>query len=135
VLRLEAGQKIEKLEFRVPPRSPQIVLAGEVVWPDGSPAEASVWLVDLDFPAESCQVDFAQTKADGHFSLVGLEERHYAVFAHTEESEQHTYSPVLEKPELEGRAIRLVLSNKTSSEDCRICKRFTHLFASPLWVK
>jgi hypothetical protein len=126
---------IEKLEFRVPPRSPQIVLAGVVVWPDGSPAEASVWLVDLDFPAETCQVDFAETKADGHFSLAGLEGRHYAVFAHVEESEQHTYSRVLEKPEAEGRAIRLVLSNTTFSEDCGICKRFTQLFASPLWGK
>ena len=56
------GEIIQNLEFRVPPRAADLVLTGKVLRPDGAPAEADVWLVDLDFPADSNQVDGVRTK-------------------------------------------------------------------------
>ena len=95
------------------------------IMPDSrSPAVADVWLVDLDFPADSSQVGGARTKADGSFSLTGIERRHYAVFAHFEMGGQHSYSAVLEMRRMTGKPIRLELPGATPSQDCTICRRF-----------
>ena len=133
LLRLKSGQKMENLEFQVPPHAPQLDFAGRVAWPDGSSAEAGVSLVDLDFPPDSCQVDSVSTKADGRFSLIGLKGRHYAVLAHVGDGGQHAYSEVLELPSVNGKPIGLVLSKEATAESCEICKRFKHLWQSPLW--
>jgi hypothetical protein len=114
-------------------RRADLVLTGKVVWTDGSPAVADVWLVDLDFPADSSQVDGARLKADGSCSLTGIEGRHYAVFAHFEMGEQHIYSAVLEMRQMTGKPIRLELPGATSSQDCTICRRFKLRGQSPLW--
>ena len=133
VIHLEGGQKLENLEFRVPKRRPYVVFAGEVVSPAGSPAESNVWLMDLDFLPDSGQVDSVRTEADGRFTLTGAEGQRYAVFAHNAGRVQHVHSEVLETPQLNGKPLRLVLSNKVTADDCEICKRFKHLWRSPNW--
>ncbi|MBI4464716.1 MAG: carboxypeptidase regulatory-like domain-containing protein [Acidobacteria bacterium] len=133
VLHLEGGQKIENLEFRLPPRLPDLTITGTVVWPNGLPAQADVYLMDLEYPEDSSKVDAARTKADGSFSVTGAEGRRYSLFAHVfmDESQhylrggdQHFHSELLEVNPGEEKTIRLVLSIAESHDSCTINKRF-----------
>jgi hypothetical protein len=128
VLRIEGDQKMENLEFRLPPRSKEVTVSGRVFWRDGSPAKAGVWLVELDYPSDSCQVDSVETNADGSFSLIGATGRRYAVFAHDEASGQHYHSQAIEVQSSEGKSVTVFLIAKESSEDCEICRRFPRRF-------
>lgn len=125
VLRLRGGERIEDLEYRVPRAGKELVISGVVVWPDGSPANSVVWLVDLDFPPDTCKVDRTAT-AGGRFSLAGVEGRRYAVFAHVKGQERHLHSEIVEAPPA-GQPIRLILSALSFERECEICRRFPHL--------
>lgn len=131
-VRVEGGEARE-LEFRLPPRLREVVLRGRVKDEKGKPVKADVWLVDLDFPADKCQVDWKETGSDGVFSLTGAEGRNYAVFAHTVGRTHHVHSEVLERPEAAGKTLELVLSGRSEDGECGICRRFTNLWRAPLW--
>ncbi|HEY6392553.1 MAG TPA: carboxypeptidase-like regulatory domain-containing protein, partial [Bryobacteraceae bacterium] len=126
VLHLEPGQKIENLEFRLPPTPRPLTVTGTVVWPSGSPAKADVMLMDLGYPRESSQVDSTRTKSDGRFSLTGVEGRPYVLFAHIDERDYHFHSEALDLDRADDKPIRLELLEKEPDDACKICKRFTH---------
>ncbi len=133
VLRLGAGEVIQNLEFRVPPRAADRIVTGKLFWEDGSPAEADALLVDLDFPGDSKQVDGARAKPDGSFSLIGVQGRRYAIFAHSRIDERHVYSPVVEVRQESAKPIRLEIRDDSAEADCPICRRFKLRGQSPLW--
>jgi hypothetical protein len=126
------GQKIEDLEFRLP-HPAQTAITGTVHWLNGSPAQATVSLRDLDYPEEGSQVDAAETKADGAFSMTGAEGRPYVVFAHVEIGDQHFHSALVEVHPMGGKPIHLLITSKEATGDCAICKRFKTFGPMPNW--
>lgn len=71
VLSLGAGEKIDKLEIRIPSKRQASVLKGTVVWADGSPVEnAQLSLMDVTL-SESGVSYFRPADAQGRFEING----------------------------------------------------------------
>jgi tissue inhibitor of metalloproteinase len=134
IVKLEAGpnQNIDGLEFRLPPNPAPMVVRGNAMLPNGSPARAIVSLLDLAYPGDKAQVDTVRTNPDGSFSISGVEGRPYAILAQARRDGRIQHSELTAIVPNTARPFRLVLSNDDSPESCEVCKRF-QIWESPLW--
>ena len=80
--------------------------------------------MDMDYRMPFLQVDAAETKADGRFSVMGLNGRPYVLVALITKGDQHIHSTIVDLPAADGKPIRLVLSEDEPYADCTFCKRF-----------
>jgi hypothetical protein len=124
VFRLDGGQKIDDIDFRLPQPVQPTTLNGAVTNADGRAASAEVWLFDLDYPPEHGQVDSVQANADGSFTLMGAEGRRCLLFAHRNRGNEHLYSRPIEVHLPVDGPIHLVLTEVRSEEECDICTKF-----------
>jgi hypothetical protein len=124
VFRLDGGQKIENIDFRLPRPVQPTTLNGAVTNADGRAVEAEVWLFDLDYPPEDGQVDSAQANENGRFTLTGAEGRTCLLFAHRHRGGGHLYSLPIEVHLPVDGPIHLVLTETRREEDCGICTKF-----------
>lgn len=83
VLKLEPGQNLEGIEFRLPPNPAAVTFRGKVM-ARRSRERTLIALIDPEFPKEKSQVDAVVVAADGSFELTGVEGRRYILVAHLE---------------------------------------------------
>jgi hypothetical protein len=82
VFTLEAGQKLTNIDFRLPPRLPEVMLSGTVVDADGKPiAEADIDIFDQEDPDEVLFGEDVKTDQQGRFTIYGFTGRRYFLHA------------------------------------------------------
>jgi hypothetical protein len=79
VIHVESAQELTDFEFRLPTSSSRRSITGRVLLPNGKPAGGWVELRDMQFPDEL--VDIQYPKADGTFSVSGVQGRSYSLTA------------------------------------------------------
>jgi len=134
VLKLEPGQSLEGIEFRLPPTQAPVTFRGKVI-ARRSRDTTVVALIDPEFSKEKSQVDAVAVAADGSFELIGVEGRRYILVAHSENAvigRRHLHSPIVDLLPGPQEPVELSLSDDVPEDDCEVCKRFS-IHLSPLW--
>ena len=129
IFRLEPGQEISHVEFRLPHPPLSAGVSGTVTDPAGQPAnDISVWLFDSDYPVENGRVDSAQTAADGQFTMTGAAGRKCLIFAHQRNGTRHVYAGPVEITLPLTDKLQLPLRNADPEHDCEVCAKFRDLW-------
>lgn len=82
IFTLERGQKLTNIDFRLPPKLPEITLSGMVVDAGGNPvAGADVDIIDQEDPDELLFGDDVETDQQGRFVIRGFSGRRYFLHA------------------------------------------------------
>lgn len=82
ILDLQEGQKIENIDFLMPPPLAPRTIEGVVVWPDGRPVVgAGVSLMITEYPFSFAWGGRAETDINGHFSVNALDGLSYWINA------------------------------------------------------
>ncbi len=132
IVRLQNSKNIDDLEFHLPPVPNPMIIQGRAELPDGSPVQAFVSLLDLEYPGDTAQVDTVLADVNGSFSLQGLAGRKYGILAQTEQDGIVRHSAVVYATGDPATDIRLILSQSERSETCEVCARYK-IWQSPLW--
>jgi hypothetical protein len=131
-LKLQAGQNATDLQFRLPPPPAHITVKGTVAASDGSPAEALVSLIDLEYEHEQAQVDTVRAAPDGSFSIEAIEGRRYALVAQLKRDGRIQHTGLIEISRNATEGLHLILSADDAKDACEVCSRY-RLWQSPLW--
>jgi hypothetical protein len=82
VFTLELGQKLTNIDFRLPPKLPEIILSGIVVDGAGNPVdEVDVDIFDQENPDETLFGEDVKTDKQGRFTIRGFSGRRYFLHA------------------------------------------------------
>lgn len=122
VFDLKTGERIERIDFVMPPRLGERIIEGEVVWPDGRPVVgASVRLRVTEYPVFS-DGDSAASDSIGKFSINAFDGLSYLVIAwvNTEGGGQ-MHAEVVDLPS-KGNVGKLKLVVTTAGGSCERCR-------------
>ncbi len=123
VLELKEGQRIEGIDFVMPPRLESRTIEGEVVWPDGrSVVGASILLMITEYPFSFANGGGGTSDSIGKFSIPAFDGLSYWVNATTnlENGRQMHAEPVDLPSNGDVRNVKLVVTSPMGNcERCR----------------
>jgi hypothetical protein len=87
IVEIKPGSKIDDIVIKISKRLEERTISGSVFWPDGTPAKADVFLLDMVVP-EGAAVDYSvETDHDGLFHKTGYSGRRYKIHVRAERQE------------------------------------------------